>query len=268
MGERRFSRRVMAVHKTSILTNRGSRIAGSGCMTYVRTYVSIHALGRVQAVPVQRPRPASSVWDASGRGKAKASGRGSDTGSDKDSVQESVWAPAEHTFGFGPGIGFGPDIGFGPGGVGFGRGVAHAKGNICTLLYLFYVLTYCPSQCRYTYVRTYLRIRRYRTYVKFVALFTYVSCRSYLRNDVRTYRDQEVQTTQKSEAARNPAPHSPRPPPHPPAGSPAVENGSSSVVQPSHIGERRLSGPPPSENGSSPPDPQQTALKYLRTYVR
>ena len=153
----------MAVHKTSILTNRGSRIAGSGCMTYVRTYVSIHALGRVQAVPVQRPRPASSVWDASGRGKAKASGRGSDTGSDKDSVQESVWAPAEHTFGFGPGIGFGPDIGFGPGGVGFGRGVAHAKGNICTLLYLFYLRTVLPNVGIRTCVRTYVYVGTVRT---------------------------------------------------------------------------------------------------------
>ena len=106
MGERRFSRRVMAVHKTSILTNRGSRIAGSGCMTYVRTYVSIHALGCVQAVPVHpaspvadhEPRPRA-AWAASGQGKAKASGRGSATRSEKASVQESVWAPAENRVG-------------------------------------------------------------------------------------------------------------------------------------------------------------------------
>ena len=181
MGERRFSRRVMAVHKTSILTNRGSRIAGSGCMTYVRTYVSIHALGCVQAVPGQ---PATSspraAWAASGQGKAKDSGRGSATGSDKGSVMEAVWAPAEqpvgyasgprgaYGFGFGPGIGFGPGgCGFGPGGVGFGRGVAHAKGNICTLLYvrtyLFYLRTVLPNVGTRTYVRTYVYVGTVRT---------------------------------------------------------------------------------------------------------
>ena len=164
MGERRFSRRVMAVHKTSILTNRGSRIAGSGCMTYVRTYVSIHALGCVQAVPVQpasrgayhEPGPPA-AWAASGQGKAKGKANASGRGSVKESVKESVRAPAEHTFGFGPGIGFGP------GGFGFGRGVAHAKGNICTLLYvrayvrtyLFYLRTVLPNVGIRTYVLTY-----------------------------------------------------------------------------------------------------------------
>ena len=172
MGERRFSRRVMAVHKTSILTNRGSRIAGSGCMTYVRTYVSIHALGCVQAVPVQPASPGAD-HEPGPRAAWAASGQGSARGSDKGSVQESVWAHAEHTvgyasgqrgaygFGFGPGIGFGPGgCGFGPGGVGFGRGVAHAKGNICTLLYVRTYVRIC-----FTYVRTVLPNVGIRTYV-------------------------------------------------------------------------------------------------------
>ena len=153
----------------------------------LRTYISILTLRFVQAIHVQPASPGAdhepgprAAWAASGQGKAKASERASATGSDKGSVMEAVWAPAEqpvgyasgprgaYGFGFGPGIGFGPGgCGFGPGGVGFGRGVAHAKGNICTLLYVrtyvFVLLTYCPSQCRYTYVRTYVYVGTVRT---------------------------------------------------------------------------------------------------------